>query len=382
MDAHPVEELELSVVVPVRDGAAFLNHSLAALRASDLPSRAWELIVVDDGSRDGSGTIAEQYADRVLRHVPPGEGPPSARNRGAAATRAPIVVFVDADVCVHRTALRRIRDTLAALPGVDAVFGAYDLAPAAPGLVSQYRNLLHSYVHRRDAGRAITFWTGLGAVRRTVFEACGGFDPGERLDDIEFGYRMASRGHYIVLDPEIEGRHLKRWTLGSIITTDVMCRGIPWVRLLLEGRHPKGHSTLSVRGLERVLTTLMGVALALAGVGLVQGDPRWLWGTGAALLGMVALDGKLLRWLGRERGWWFALSATPLRLLYFALNIAAVGMALLPVSWRRRGMSRPMALAPAAGRDPVRIAADVEPAGAGLEPTAFQGGAAERSQAV
>ena len=360
MDRDATHELELSVVVPVRDGAAFLHQSLAALRASDLAPQAWELIVVDDGSGDGSGTIAARYADRVLRHLPPGHGPPSARNRGAAAARAPIIVFVDADVCVRRDALRRIRDTLAALPGVDAVFGTYDLAPAAPGLVSQYRNLLHSYVHRRDAGRAITFWTGLGAVRRDTLEGCGGFDEGELLDDIEFGYRMAARGHYIVLDPEIEGRHLKRWTLGSIVTTDVLYRGIPWVRLLLRGRHPAAGSTLSVRGVERLLTTLMAAALLLAGVGLVQSDPRWLWASGAVLTGMLLVDQKLLRWLARERGWRFALSATPLRLLYFALNIVAVGMALLPFRWRRHGSTGPVIVSHDGSRGPASPAAKLE----------------------
>ena len=53
----------LSVIVPVRDGAVFLAQSLPALRASDLAGDAWELIVVDDASRDGSAEIAGQFAD-------------------------------------------------------------------------------------------------------------------------------------------------------------------------------------------------------------------------------------------------------------------------------------------------------------------------------
>ena len=111
-----------------------------------------------------------------------------------------MIVFVDADVCVHRDALRRIRDLLCEDPDVSAVFGAYDLSPAAPSLVSQYRNLLHSYVHRRDAGEAVTFWTGLGAVRRDVLKHCGGFDERERLDDVEYGYRLSALGRFLRRD--------------------------------------------------------------------------------------------------------------------------------------------------------------------------------------
>ena len=125
MAIDPAEGLALSVVVPVRDGAEFLPRCLTALRASDLPPDSWELIVVDDGSRDGSADIAAGYADRVVR-LPASEGsPPVARNRGTEVARASVIVFVDADVCVHGDALRRIRDLLHEEEGVSAVFGAF-----------------------------------------------------------------------------------------------------------------------------------------------------------------------------------------------------------------------------------------------------------------
>ena len=57
-------------------------------------------------------------------------------------------------------------ERFAADPTLSALFGAYDDLPAAPGIVSNFRNLLHHHVHHRNAGPAETFWTGLGAVRR------------------------------------------------------------------------------------------------------------------------------------------------------------------------------------------------------------------------
>jgi cellulose synthase/poly-beta-1,6-N-acetylglucosamine synthase-like glycosyltransferase len=333
------DELALSVVVPVRDAADCLNRALAALRGSDLPPGSWELIVVDDGSGDGSPDIAARYADRVVRVAAPGAGRSAARNRGAEVARAPVIVFVDADVCVRHDALRRIRDLLAAREDVSAVFGAYDLDPPAPGLVSQYRNLLHSYVHRRDAGEAVTFWTGLGAIRRDVFQRCGALDEQERLEDVELGYRIARLGHRILLDPAIQASHLKRWTLGSVIRTDVVDRGVPWVRLLLQGRRPRGRPTLNLRRLEQLLTGMTGVAIVALAVGLVLREPRWLLGSGVIVAGIVGADWRLLVWLASRRGWLFALRAIPLRLLYFVLNVVSVGLALTPL-WARR-LSRP-----------------------------------------
>jgi GT2 family glycosyltransferase len=327
-----VEHPALSVVVPVRDGAAFLPHSLSALRASDLPGDRWELIVVDDSSQDQSAEVAAPYADRLVRLVGAPSGPAVARNRGADAARGDALVFVDADVCVHPDVLRQVLEIFERDSKVSAVFGAYDLAPAARGLISQYRNLLHCYVHQRDAGDAVTFWAGCGAVRADVFARCGGFDEGrggEALEDIELGYRMSALGHRIVLCPEIQGRHLKRWTLRSLIVTDVRHRGIPWMRLLM-GRKMRPAATLNLRVSEQVCTGLVLLGCLAVFGWLWGGAAGWLAVSAGALATTVAINRPLFAWLARQRGWGFALGALPLRLLHYVLNVVSVSLALLP----------------------------------------------------
>jgi GT2 family glycosyltransferase len=245
-------------------------------------------------------------------------------------------VFVDADVCVHPDALDRLRDTLARRPELSAAFGAYDSTPPALPLVSQYRNLLHAYVHRRDAGDVVTFWTGLGAVRREAFEHAGGFDEGERLDDVEFGYRLAACGHRILLDPKIQGTHLKRWTLTNVIRTDVRERAVPWVRLLLRLRHRVGPPTLSVRPSEWLLTGLTAIALLAVIAALMTGQGHWWIVAGVAALLLPVFDRGFLGWVAGERGGWFALRILPLRALYYVLNIVSIVIAFLPIPIRRR----------------------------------------------
>jgi hypothetical protein len=230
----------LSVIMPAHEAAQLLPDTLAALAGSTLPRPDWELIVVDDGSTDQTSVIASHWADHVITLPAPARGPGGARNAGAAVARGAWLMFVDADVRVHADALQRVVDAVSADPGLDAIFGAYDAKPEARGLVSEYRNLLHRYTHCVGAGEAETFWAGCGAVRRDAFARIGGFDtvrfPRPQIEDIDLGYRLRDAGGRIVLDPTIEGTHLKRWTLRGMLRTDLLDRGIPWMRLLLERR--------------------------------------------------------------------------------------------------------------------------------------------------
>ncbi len=317
----------LSVILPVRDGAGFLADSLPALRASDFPAERWELIVVDDGSGDGSADVAARYADAVVR-LDRAQGPAAARNRGVETARGDILVFIDADVSVHQGALGGLSDIFAREPDVAAAFGAYDTSPRAPGLVSQYRNLLHHRVHAENRGDAETFWTGCGAIRREVFAEVGGFDQSlEWLEDIELGYRVRALGHRIILRPEIQCTHLKQWTLGSMIETDLFGRGVTWMRLSLEqGSGRPG--TLNLRPVEKLYTLLTGVAAGAMGIAAISGTPAWLLVSAACLSVVLVGNLPLIRWFGRMRGPWFAIGVVPLRLLYYALNAIAA-----PIGW-------------------------------------------------
>jgi GT2 family glycosyltransferase len=214
---HAPAAPRLSVIVPATDEPPTLSRTVAAIERS--VQEGDEVIVVCD---------------------PPLAGPAQARNIGAGRAAGEVLVFVDADVEVHPDALPRIRAAFQADARLTAIMGAYDAFPAARGVVSTFRNLLHHHVHHMAAGPGSTFWTGLGAVRRDAFDVVGGFDaarfPRPSVEDVEFGMRLADRGGRIVLDPLIQGKHLKRWTLREMVATDFLRRGLPWVRLLLARR--------------------------------------------------------------------------------------------------------------------------------------------------
>jgi glycosyltransferase involved in cell wall biosynthesis len=334
---QPVElgrrDIALSVIVPVLNGGEVLPLTLGALVASDFPRPRWELIVVDDASRDDSAVVAARYADTVVSLGDVPKGPAYARNQGAEVARGTHLVFLDADVRLHPDALRLIGGLFERQPDIGAAFGAYDATPPARGLVSQYRNLLHHYVHAHEEGEAETFWAGLGAVRAEVFRAAGGFDarryPRPQIEDIELGHRIRALGYRILLRPEIQGTHLKRWTLGKMIVTDVRDRGIPWMRLIRQ--RPASSGTLNLRTGEKVYTVLAGVAIVSLLAALASFDSRWLLPVVVCICIILGGNLPLLAWFARVRGWWFATRVIPLRLLYYFLNVVSVVLGLASV---------------------------------------------------
>ena len=193
-------------------------------------------------------------------------GPAAARNLAAAQARGDILLFVDADVELHPDAVERIRVRFAADPELAAVFGSYDDRPAAYGVVSRFRNLLHHHTHHSHPGPATTFWAGCGAVRRDAFLALGGFDAAayERpcIEDIEFGLRLSDAGGRILLDPAIQGTHHKRWTLASMVSTDIQQRAMPWSQLLLQRRQLPTMLNLAIPArISAVLSLLLPLCL-------------------------------------------------------------------------------------------------------------------------
>ena len=289
----------LSVIVPATDAPPTLSRVLAALeRAAEPPE---EVIVVDE---------------------PPRAGPAEARNAGARRATGDVLVFVDADVEVHHDAFTRIRaafdrdDTLAAL------FGSYDDDPDGRGLVSGYRNLLHHHVHQLGAGPATTFWAGLGAVRKDAFAAVGGFDadrfPRPAIEDIELGLRLHKTGRRIVLDPELQGKHLKAWTFTRMVDTDLRRRAIPWLRLLLAEDAP---STALNLGRRHRVATAAAVGLAVA---LVRRRGRPAAAASALLL---VLDGDFYTLLLRRRGWRLGAAGVPLHIVHRLTSAVAVPLA-------------------------------------------------------
>jgi len=288
------------------------------LKATACPDS--EIIVVDDASTDETPLLAEKMGARVLR-LKKNSGPAAVRNYGAGYAHGGILFFVDSDVVIGPGTVGRVVKFFEEHQDVAAVFGSYDDSPQAGGVISQYRNLLHHFVHQNSNAEASTFWAGCGAIRRSVFEAIGGFDakrfPRSSIEDIELGYRLRQAGYRILLDKTLQGTHLKRWTLRSVIRTDILCRAIPWTRLIMESTHIL--NDLNLKWGQRLSGVLVMLACLLLPLGAVRVE--WFALSAAALLGVLILNRSLYLFFLRQRGFLFVLACIPLHFLYYLYSV-------------------------------------------------------------
>lgn len=307
-------ELTVSVIVPVSNGGANFRRCLQSL-AEACPPPA-EIIVVADGDTDGSWRLAEEFGAQVIRLPSPSGGPALPRNLGARGAQGELLYFIDADVTIPSDAISQVVGAFKREPDLAALFGSYDDAPAATNFLSQYKNLLHHYVHQTAREEASTFWGACGAIRREVFLAVGGFDERYNrpsIEDIELGYRLRKMGHRIRLCKALQVKHLKRWDVSSLLKADLLYRALPWTNLILRDRQLI--NDLNVR-----LSSRISILLTYGLIGTVVAAMWWpgsLAIAGLLIALMLVINASLYRFFYQKRGFWFAVQTIPWHWLYF-----------------------------------------------------------------
>jgi glycosyltransferase involved in cell wall biosynthesis len=277
-----------------------------------------EIIIAADGAIEDCRPLAEKSSAKVIEIAGP-SGPSVARNRAAQEATGSLLVFVDTDVVAAPASLQGLCAVLEAEPDLAGVFGAYDLEPAQPNFMSQYKNLSHACVHELGNPEAGTFWAGLGAVRTAAFRQVGGFDERFRrpsVEDIDLGYRLRRAGYRLRLDPRFRGKHLKTWTIRSSIVIDIASRGIPWTQLI----HRYGALTNDLNTRHELRWS---VVLAYVMLISVLASPFVFWAglvAVAALAALIALNAPYYHWFVKRRGWAFAARVVPAHILYHLCN--------------------------------------------------------------
>jgi len=290
----------VSVVLPLYNDARSVGAVLAAL-AAQVTERPFEIIVVDDGSRDAGPEIAAAAGALVVAQ--PNAGPAAARNRGAQEARGAIVLFLDSDCVPPPNWVQAMAGALDD-PRFDAVMGT--IAAANDGVVPRIvqAEVEERYQGMRAARDGVDFIAAPSCgFRREVFLALGGFDRRLRqAEDVEIAYRTTGAGHRIAfVDAAPVAHHHQTGWIEFLRVKFVRARGRMEVfRLFPEKRRHDSWTPLSLKlqfgfAALAVPAALIGLVLApwglllpglcLAGIGIA--GARSVGATSARLAPLV-----------------------------------------------------------------------------------------------
>jgi cellulose synthase/poly-beta-1,6-N-acetylglucosamine synthase-like glycosyltransferase len=318
----------ISVVIPAYNAQEALGNCLDALERQTAPREEYEIIVVNDGSSDGTQEIAT--GRDVILISQSHRGAAAARNAGAHRARGEIILFIDAD-CVPET--NWIEAMISPFADQDIVGVSGRIRTLQKGLVprfiqleydDRYGNIAkHRYIDHIN--------TATGAYRREIFlESRGFLENLLGAEDVELSFRLASRGHKMVSAPEAIVYHQHP---ESILEYARRKYHYGYWRMMVYRRHPhKAVADSRTPQTQKIQIGLLFLLVAAVIGSILWRGLMWLAGGLALLFLLISLP-----------FWWWVLRQdlevgllTPVFILVATISVGAGVIAGLTCEWIRR----------------------------------------------
>lgn len=219
---------KVSIILPTYNRLPRLQKVLAGLAAQSYPLVDMEVVIVSDGSSDGTNTFLQAYIAplRVRPLVQANQGPAAARNLGLQVAQGELVIFIDDDVVPEPRLVAEHVKTHQRHPGDVVVLGPMLTPPnfaLKPWVAWEQAMLYKQYADiaaSRWAPTARQFYTGNASLARRHLLAIGGFDTTlRRAEDVELAYRLADRGFAFVFNDRAIGYHYAERSFESWLQT-------------------------------------------------------------------------------------------------------------------------------------------------------------------
>jgi glycosyltransferase involved in cell wall biosynthesis len=202
-------------VIPVRNARDDLARCLESLARQSTPAESFEVIVVDDGSDDGTPDVAARAGARVVSQGRRGAG--AARNRGAREARGEIVLYLDADCVADAVWIEELSRPLFADARLAGTVGRYESDQRAPVARFVQLDLEGRYARMQSRERIDFLNSGNCGLRRELLARYPFDEEFQRLEDVELSFRLTADGHAMVFVPEARAWHRHPETVGALV---------------------------------------------------------------------------------------------------------------------------------------------------------------------
>jgi len=225
----------ISIVIPNYNGEETISLTLDSLEKQDFND--FEVIIVDDGSRDDSVSLIRSLIDGkenyTLIDQPENRGAAAARNAGGKRAKGNILMFIDSDIIINEDTVKKVSNFFKAHEDADAVVGLPDSRKSFSNWASQHFNLRihYNYIHLPE--RIGHLYTSICALKKKVFESVDGFNENMKSEeDPELGFRLSDAGFVIYTDKTLSVHHYKHISFWGLMKNDFK-RSASRARLML-----------------------------------------------------------------------------------------------------------------------------------------------------
>lgn len=278
--------MKFSVIIPAYNAETTIENCIHALLSQSVERSLYEIIVVDDGSKDRTADILRTFP--VDYHFQENQGPAAARNKGAQLSKGEIILFTDSDCVPDRFWLERMTAPFSENPGISGVKGAYKSRQSSLTARFAQAEFEDRFTLLKKSDYIDMVDTYSAAFKREVFINAGGFDPSFPVannEDTELSYRLVSQGHLMVFNPEAFVYHTHPDTLKKYLRIKFW-RGY-W-RLVVYARFPeKAINDTYTPVVIKFQTLLAAMIFGLVSLSLFWPHPFFylIWGVVILVLG-------------------------------------------------------------------------------------------------
>jgi len=202
----------ISIIIPNYQGGTTIGRCLEAAFASRY--RNFEVIVVDDCSRDNSIEVIKEFPCKLIR-LESHSGAAQARNIGATHSSGDVLFFTDADCLLQENTLSIVNQAISLAGPNTVIGGSYTRIPFDNSFFSLFQSIFVNYSETRDAEHPDYIATHAMVLDTRSFQKSDGFTEKflPILEDVDFSHRLREDGYRLVMNPAIQVQHIFNFSL-------------------------------------------------------------------------------------------------------------------------------------------------------------------------